>query len=421
MNEFKVGDNVKFKAGDYAPPQNQSQKNEYTADYHNLSIESVYNVEEAGGVLGGDVITIKGKNFYADRFVLAETTPEQTATQNFDAAMKAAWAEPRSHTVKILPQTFDYRQAYEKSTEVIGSLINIISNRPSYDVTLHSANVSKMVKDCDNCNFTNLHGTDEPCKDCRNNHLFNWQPQEERDCDTCEYEHLPYDDCKECITDWLDNGEKGSTGYKAKTERNCKDCFFSNFPAVMTAVNSPCLTCKPGVRPHWWAKVANSPSKTPPTAQEERVCNQHCKYSISGVCSKPQKGNVFYDSRILPEGVCGSFEKQEPKEPVKAKVESRPLKQCRLCRHNEEVSQENPCRPCGIDHEEGYGHTQFQPKEDQKVEPEVSEARRQYDCMIVDRRCGVCTDIDTPHNEYPCEGCAGTTPKHNFTPKTFEE
>lgn len=165
---FKVGNILVCVDTDYAPDfsENVSLKigQKYTVSQaHEYDTDHVYlNGSEIGWV--------------AKRFVLSEPTPEQTATQNFDAAMKAAWAESPSDTrdqrirdadanaarnqplveaillghgfdirSKVKPEpAFDYRQAYEKSTEVIDSLINIISNRPCYDVTLHSANVRKM-------------------------------------------------------------------------------------------------------------------------------------------------------------------------------------------------------------------------------------------------------------------------------------
>jgi len=104
--------------------------------------------------------------------------------------------------------------------------------------------------------------------------------------------------------------------------------------------------------------------KTPaakPTEQKERVCNQNCMFSINGVCSKPQIGNVFYDSRILPEGVCGSW-----------------------------------------------------------GEPEPSKARKKYDDMVKARRCRGCADVGKTYDA-SCGGCYSTTERPNFAAKPFEE
>lgn len=253
----------------------------------------------------------------------SEPTPEQTATQDFDDAMKATWADPRSHTVKILPQTFDYRQAYEKSTEVIDSLINIIANSPSETPPT----------------------AQEPAKHEAVPVAFTPSHQS---YDSSGDESEPY--CPACDQELEDGWDY-------------------------------CPCC--GVELIW-----------PENMPEEPV---------------------------------------DPKEPVKAKVESRPLKQCYLCRHNESFSQENPCKPCCKDHEDGYGHTQFQPKEDEKVEPEVSEDRKAYDKWVEERRCIACKGCGLPASAYPCKGCwipnaydnesikDGLLAHPHFTAKPFEE
>jgi len=98
---FKVGDRVKFKSGDYKSPHNKERTNKEIAGLFGLNFNTVYQVAEVKTLTGEGAIKLCDKNclFFADRFELA-LTPEQTATQKFEEAMKAAWEEaPVSHLV----------------------------------------------------------------------------------------------------------------------------------------------------------------------------------------------------------------------------------------------------------------------------------------------------------------------------------
>lgn len=173
--------------------------------------------------------------------------------------------------------------------------------------------------ECYTCKHVDLNVLDEPCKSCEKNYMLKWEAKPKKP-------EFVYGDCF-----------------------SCRDCFFSNFPAVMTADNSPCLDCKPGERVSWRYKPANKPIEKQPSLRDAKSC-ENCYHTK-------------FKTEPCPCGMCENHDQWEPtgdqskQKPPVAPVEPKPIEpapvepakaiaECRNCRYVDIPSAEEPCKNC---------------------------------------------------------------------------
>lgn len=112
---FTVGDNVKFKSGDYAPLDFNDYTNAIEAEKYGLDINAIYTIERT--VEEAHMVTIKGLSFFSDRFEIAAepaSMPQPSTPQIGDI-----WCnENKTEVVKVVSR---YKTIY--NVEKIGHTI----------------------------------------------------------------------------------------------------------------------------------------------------------------------------------------------------------------------------------------------------------------------------------------------------------
>lgn len=241
---------------------------------------------------------------------------------------------------------------------------------------------------------------------------------EENDCYNCKHDDSDPDKqpCKKCISDWVDNNNRGSTGWETIEHLN-------RLLIVTKIIHNGTTTIT----------QFSDGSKMVARLSADDV-NKYDPYVgwCVGVTAKlfggKEKAKKFYKAHAVVQ-----------KAPTPVGPE--PIHCCSMCKAGRTPFAAGDCKKCWQDYNTFGAHTQFTPKDDPapveqpemvepvkaKVEPEVillSLKRKLYDDSVSKRHCYVCEGYHSLSNFAPCKGCweAGNAGHHpNFQPKPFEE